>query len=53
MATLEMENLIQTFIACLDHFIAHYFPEIRFLSAGATRETFYSWASLMFQEALS
>ena len=53
MASLETENLIQTFIVCLDHFIAHYCHEIRFWRANDAREAFYSWTGLMFQEALS
>ena len=53
MASLEMENFIQIFIACLDHFIARYYHKIRFWRANDARKAFYLWPGLMLQEALS
>ena len=53
MASLETENFIQIFIACLDHFIARYYHKIRFSRANDAREPFYFWPGLMLQEALS
>ena len=52
MVSLETENLIQIFIACLDHLITCYNHEIRFCRANDAREAFYSWPGLMFEEAV-